>query len=68
MIKLYDWLWWNIGIKLWRKSARNHSKWEVNRRLSWMKMDNNGQELSSYQSHCFERERISKLYREYEKV
>lgn len=36
----YDCLWWNIGNELWKKSARNHPTSEVDRRLSWMRLDN----------------------------
>lgn len=46
-VKFYDWLWWTIGLKLWRKSARNHSQFEVDRRLNWMKLDNNGKEIEN---------------------
>ena len=37
--KLYDFIWWNIGLKLWRMSAQRHNKKEVQRRLDWMKLD-----------------------------
>jgi hypothetical protein len=37
--KSYDWLWWNIGIKIWRLSVRFLPKAEVQRRLAWMELD-----------------------------
>lgn len=40
--KFYDFLWYKIGLKLWKKSARLHPKDEVLRRLNWMTLDNDG--------------------------
>lgn len=39
MKTIWDKLWWNIGIRLWRKSARQYTKEEVDRRLNWMSTD-----------------------------
>jgi hypothetical protein len=38
-IKFYDWLWWTIGMEIWKHSARNHSQYEIKRRLGWMTLD-----------------------------
>lgn len=33
------WLWYNVGLKIWRSWARTQPLVEVERNLGWMKLD-----------------------------